>query len=153
MSLYLVRHAKAGTRAQWVGPDEVRPLTAKGRHQADLLAARYAGIPVSRVLSSPYLRCVQTVEPLARQARRTVEPLDSLAEGRPFAPVLELLALLPDHAVLCSHGDLIPDVIAALQRRGTVVEGPVDWRKGVTWVLERDGESVVCARSVAPPEV
>jgi len=153
MPLYLVRHAKAGGREQWVGPDDVRPLTTKGRRQAELLAARYAGVPVSRVLSSPYLRCVQTVEPLARQAGCPVEPLDSLAEGQPFARVLELLAVLPDHAVLCSHGDLIPDVIAALQRRHAVVEGPVDWRKGVTWVLERDGDSVVCAHSVAPPEV
>jgi len=153
MPLYLVRHAKAGSREQWVGPDDVRPLTTKGRHQAELLAARYAGVPVSRVLSSPYLRCIETVDPLARQAGRPVEPLAALAEGQPFAPVLELLAVLPDHAVMCSHGDLIPDVIAALQRRGTVVEGPIDWRKGVTWVFERDGESVVCARSVAPPEV
>lgn len=153
MPLYLVRHAKAGSREQWFGLDDVRPLTTKGRRQAELLAARYVEIPVSRVLSSPYLRCVQTVEPLARQARCSVEPLDSLAEGQPFEPVLDLLAVLPDYAVMCSHGDLIPDVIAALQRRGTVVEGPVDWRKGVTWILERDGESVVCARSVAPPEV
>ena len=151
MALYLVRHAKAGSRNHFDGPDDLRPLTAAGLAQAQALAARFAGVAVPRVLSSPYLRCVQTVEPIARQAGVVVEPTDALAEARPFAPVLHLLAGLPDGTVLCTHGDLLPDVLGALERRGTGVEGPIEMRKGVTWVLERVSDRVVSARAVSPP--
>jgi 8-oxo-dGTP diphosphatase len=101
--LYLVRHAKAGSRHHWEGPDEERPLTRAGRAQAEALATHLGGAPTERVLSSPYVRCVQTVEPLAAKVGTTVEITDALAEGRPFEPVLELLATLPDHSVLCTR--------------------------------------------------
>ncbi len=151
MPLYVVRHAKAGDRAAWTGPDEARPISKKGRRQADAIAAMLADEPVTRVLSSPYLRCIQTVEPLAAKRGLEVEVVDALAEGQPFEPVLDLLAALPDHAVLCSHGDLIPDTMHALARRGMVLDGEPDWRKGVTWVLERNGGHIVRARVIAPP--
>src|SRR3954451_24978933 len=111
MPLYLVRHAKAGSRSGWVGPDEKRPLSKGGREQADALARTLAEAPVSRVLSSPYVRCVETLTPLACKLGLVVEPNRALAEGRSVSGVLELLAALPDHAVACSHGDLIPAVI------------------------------------------
>ena len=150
MALYLVRHGKAGSRERFDGPDDQRPLTANGRAQADALAERFRDQPVPRVLSSPYVRCVQTVEPLARAAGVPVEPVDALAEGRPFEPVLELLASLADGCVLCTHGDVLPDVLAALERRGTAIEEPHDLRKGVTWVLERDPSGIRRAFAVAP---
>ena len=151
MALYLVRHAKAGSRTHFDGPDRLRPLTAAGQAQAEAIAARFVDGSVRRVLSSPYLRCVQTVEPVARQAGVAVEPTDALAEARPFAPVLDLLDLLPDGTVLCTHGDLLPDVLGALERRGTEIEGPIEMRKGVTWVLERAAGRVVSARALPPP--
>jgi 8-oxo-dGTP diphosphatase len=152
MSLFLVRHAKAGERSRWTGPDQARPLSGKGRAQADALARLLADRVRGRILSSPYLRCVQTVEPLARKVGLAVEPTDALAEGRPFEPVLALVAGVPDGSVLCSHGDLVPDVIEALRRRGATIAGAVDWRKGVTWVLDREGDAVVRAHALAPPE-
>jgi 8-oxo-dGTP diphosphatase len=151
--LYFVRHAKAGERSRWSGPDEERPLSKNGREQARGLAATLGQAPVTRILSSPYVRCVQTVEPLAEEVGVPVEADDSLAEGMPFEPVLKLLTVLPDHAVLCSHGDLIPDVVDALMRRGMRVVGEPDWRKGAHWVLERDAHGdVVSAHAVAPPQ-
>ncbi len=152
MPLFLVRHAKAGDRLRWDGPDRDRPLTGNGRAQAEALAERLSATgPIGRVLSSPYLRCVQTVAPVARTAGAAVEPCEALAEGQPFEPVLALLATVPDRSVLCSHGDVIPDVVEALQRRGTEVTGRPDWRKGVTWELEREHGTIVRARAVAPP--
>jgi 8-oxo-dGTP diphosphatase len=65
--------------------------------------------------------------------------------------VLDLLRVLPDGAVLCSHGDVIPDTIDALLRRGTVVAGQPDWRKGSTWILEREGGEIVRATAEPPP--
>ena len=54
--------------------------------------------------------------------------------------------------MLCSHGDVIPEVVQALVRRGMDVHGLADWRKASTWELERDGEGrLVRARAVPPP--
>lgn len=150
MPLYLVRHAKAGNRSKWVGPDQLRPLTKAGREQADRFAAELAEVAVPRILSSPYVRCVQTVEPLARKLGLEVEQVGALAEAGPFEPVLGLLAGLPDLSVLCSHGDLIPDTLSALLRRGMAVRGEPDFRKGSWWELHRDGEQIVLGVPRAP---
>jgi 8-oxo-dGTP diphosphatase len=114
------------------------------------VATRLSNEPVRRLLSSPYVRCVQTLEPLADKLGLEVETTDALTEGAPFEPVLDLLATLPDHSVLCSHGDLIPDVIEALLRRGTVLDGQPDWRKGATWVVTRDDGEVTRVRAEPP---
>jgi 8-oxo-dGTP diphosphatase len=151
MSIYLVRHARAGQREKWNGDDRLRPLTAEGRAQAQHLADRFSKIAVPRVLSSPYVRCVQTVEPLAAARGLDIETCDVLAEGNPFHPLIDLLLAVPDHTVLCSHGDLIPDTIAALYRRGMDISGQEEWRKGSTWVLQRDGDSFTSAVAWAPP--
>ncbi len=112
--LYLVRHAKAGTRYEWDGDDELRPLTKSGKRQAAAIARRLAKKDTTTLISSPYLRCVQTLEPLAHLQREPVHIDDRLAEGSGFPAVMELFAALPDGAVLCSHGDTIPEVIDAL---------------------------------------
>jgi 8-oxo-dGTP diphosphatase len=150
--LYLVRHAKAGSRDRWDGEDVARPLSSRGWAQANALAKAFVDVPVTRVLTSPYVRCRQTVEPLAAPHGVEIEEVAALAEEQPFAPVLELLAELPDHSVLCSHGDIVQDVIEALVRRGTTIVGEPDWRKGARWELARDGDHIVRARAVPPPE-
>ena len=152
MAIYLVRHAKAGQRNRWDGPDQQRPLSKAGRAQAEALAAWLVNQPVPRILSSPYTRCIQTVEPLGEKLDLKVEVTEVLSEATAFEPALELLATLPDHSVLCSHGDLIPDVMEALARRGTVIDGPADWRKGSTWVLTREEGTIGRAHAVPPPD-
>ena len=150
MALYLVRHAKAGQRSGWDGPDLLRPLTRPGRAQAQAMTAWLANEPVARLLSSPYTRCVQTLEPLADKLGLEVEVTEALSEGNPFEPVLDLLATLPEPSVLCSHGDLIPDTIEALLRRGMLLDSQPDWRKGSTWVLTREGGVITRAYAVPP---
>jgi 8-oxo-dGTP diphosphatase len=151
MPLYLIRHAKAGARSKWVGPDELRPLTKNGREQAEGFVELLGHEPVPRILSSPYVRCVQTVEPLARKLGLPVEAVGALAEAGPFEPVLGLLTGLPDHSVLCSHGDLIPDTLSALMRRGMVVDGEPDFRKGSWWILDREDAAIVRGVPCPPP--
>ena len=89
-------------------------------------------------MSSPFARCVQTLEPLAARVGLAVETEDALGEGADLAQVMKILMAVPDRTVLCSHGDVIPDVIGTLERRGMVIEGEPNWRKGSVWVLERD---------------
>jgi len=67
------------------------------------------------------------------------------------ALLLELLAEIEDGAVLCSHGDIIPDTIQALARRGMEVQSPPDWRKATVWVLKRKGERITKGKVWPPP--
>ena len=69
MPILLVRHAVAASRSKWDGDDRLRPLTKRGQRQALDLVSQLSEQPVHRVLSSPYLRCVDTVAPLARGRR------------------------------------------------------------------------------------
>ena len=152
--LYLVRHAKAGNKRDWKGDDRLRPLSHNGKRQAKALAARLAECDVTSFISSPYVRCIQTLQPTATAVGAEVTTDERLADGHSFTEVLELIATAKDGAVLCSHGEVIPETIAALQRRGCTLTSPPEWRKGSVWVLDRtsDGE-VVSASAWPPPDV
>lgn len=149
--LYLVRHAKAGSRSEWDGDDVTRPLTGKGRRQAIAIAEWLAPIASGTLVSSPFTRCVQTLEPLAKMRSVQVAVDNRLAEGRGFEGVIELLGGLPDGSALCSHGDVIPETIAALERRGCVIVGEPDWRKGSVWQLLRDEQGSIVEATAWPP--
>ena len=149
--IYLVRHAKAGERRTWTDDDDARPLSKHGWRQARAVSSRLAQKGASTIYSSPYVRCVQTVEPLAELIGTTITVEDRLAEERPFEPVLELLAEVDAGAVLCSHGDVIPATIDALVRRGMEVQSSVDWRKATVWVLRRKNGRVTKGKVWPPP--
>jgi 8-oxo-dGTP diphosphatase len=151
VTLYLVRHAKAGSRNGFDGDDVDRPLSTAGWRQANALAERLAGIGPTCLVSSPYVRCVQTLEPLAALTDLVIAVDDRLAEEQPFEGVLALLADLPDGAVLCSHGDVIPATIDALVRRGMQLRNEPDWRKASTWLLHRRHGDVHHATVWPPP--
>ena len=67
-TLLLVRHARAGDRSDWDGPDDLRPLDPRGREQARRLAEVLPLFRPDDLLSAPPVRCMETVEP-ARRAR------------------------------------------------------------------------------------
>jgi 8-oxo-(d)GTP phosphatase len=152
--LYLVRHAKAGSSHNFTGDDRLRPLSPAGQGQAKALAPLLVAAGVTKLISSPHLRCVQTLQPTAKAMGAAVETDDRLSEGRNYVGVLELLATVPDATALCSHGDVIQETIAALERRGCKIKSEPEWRKGSVWVLERgpDGE-IVGAEAWPPPDV
>ncbi|MGA0863715.1 MAG: SixA phosphatase family protein [Ilumatobacteraceae bacterium] len=141
MAVLLVRHAKAGDRSRWSGDDQERPLSAPGREQAEALVAAIGHTP-TLLVSSPYRRCIETLEPLGHAHGLLVGTDERLAEDGDLEPALELLAAIPDGAVLCSHGDMIPMVIDALIRRGLELTNAVPAvKKGSWFALERDGVS------------
>ena len=71
--IYLVRHAHAGQKQTWSGPDSRQPLSSHGQQEAAGLLIQLHQEPITRIISSPALRCQQTVWPLARQRRLAVE--------------------------------------------------------------------------------
>ena len=147
----LVRHAKAGDRDTWTEDDALRPLTKKGRVQAEKLVALLADLEVDRVLSSPSVRCVQSVRPLALARRVGVEERPELAEGASATSALELLHSTGGAVAACSHGDVIPAIVTELAAGGVDLQGPTAWKKGSTWLLERDGGMFTTARYLPPP--
>ncbi|MEY2476681.1 MAG: 8-oxo-(d)GTP phosphatase [Actinomycetota bacterium] len=153
MPLLFVRHAVAADRHDWMADDEHRPLRKRGRRQAEALVPILAGFDVERVLSSPFVRCVETVIPLAAARGCPVEETTDLAERSTHDAVALVRSLAGRNAVLCSHGDVIPRVLEHL-----VVHDGLDlghdprWAKASTWVLEDDGERVVKAFYLEPPD-
>ncbi len=132
MAVLLVRHAEAGDRDRWEGPDDERPVSAEGRQQAEALTGTLAAYEITRVLSSPYLRCMQTVEPLAAARRLPVEGSDDLAEGSGPVALRRVRSLLEGtgDTVMCTHGDVVEEVLDRL-----AVRRSEETEKGATWVL------------------
>ena len=151
MTIYVVRHAKAGRRSDWNGEDVLRPLSQRGWNQATLLAERLAPLAPTALLSSPSVRCRQTLEPLAELVGLSIHNDDALREETTLDDVLELLDRIPDGTVCSSHGDVIPEVIGALNRRGMRVDCEPDWRKASVWLLERDDSGFARATVWSPP--
>ena len=109
-----------------------------GGPKPSALADRLEREDVSALVSSPSLRCVQTLEPLADRLGLKIEIDQRLAEDSPLKAALAAASEAPDRAVLCSHGDVIPELIEALVRRGMEMTTPRDWRKATLWVLDGD---------------
>ena len=151
MTLYVVRHGKAGSRSAWTEPDDLRPLTKPGRRQAEAIADMLADDGIERILSSPYVRCRQSVEPFAERLRLPVDLSDALGEGALRAEVLALLDKIGDDAaVLCTHGDVVGEILEHCERHRVKVDTRL-LAKGSVWVLETEAGAIVDARYVPPP--
>jgi 8-oxo-dGTP diphosphatase len=146
VTVFLVRHAHAISRRAWDGEDDLRPLSAKGVRQARGLVKQHGAEPISRILSSPAVRCVDSVIPLAEALGVAVVPTPDLLEGAPTEQAVALtdeVAAQAGDSVLCTHGDLVPEVLRVLAARGATLTGGQRWAKGSTWVLRwEDGRGV-----------
>ncbi|SDJ28117.1 8-oxo-dGTP diphosphatase [Frankineae bacterium MT45] len=135
----LVRHAKAGKRAAWNGPDELRPLEQAGRAQARRLAAFGSCFAPDRLISADRTRCEQTVVPLAKATGLRIELSDEFTdEGYFDSPKESMKALLElgnsgTTSVVCSQGGAIPGLLADLALRNE--PDSLTTRKGAAWVL------------------
>ena len=145
MRIYVVRHADAGSRREWTEPDHLRPLSAKGWERANELATALDGHGLIRLLSSPSLRCTQTLGPLAAKLGLDVEEHDALAEGATLQAGIDLVEALVaarSPVALCSHGDVIPELLGGLERRGAVLDPSGKYPKGSVWVLSADDGTI-----------
>ena len=150
--LYLVRHAKAEDRESWTEPDELRPLTEEGFLQAEGLVDRLQGLPIERVMSSPAVRCRETVDLLARTRGLPLELEESLAEGTSGDRVMALLSEVATRpTVLCTHGDVIEHALSELATEGVIEGRNLKLKKGSTWILEAERRRIIRARYVPPP--
>jgi 8-oxo-dGTP diphosphatase len=159
---YLVRHANAVSRRVWTAPDVARPLTETGLHQAaalaSLLNARRDGAErLGAVLTSPALRCRQTVEPTAALSALELDERSTLMEGSDPLDALELVidevarAAAGSAVVACTHGDVLDGILETFAPSGIEIDGPLEAPKAVTWELIVAGGTLRTARYFAPP--
>ena len=78
LSLILTRHGQAASADVMLGGQLDVPLTPQGRHEAEALAQRLAGVRIDRIISSPMLRALETAQTVA--TGRPVEVDERLRE-------------------------------------------------------------------------
>jgi phosphohistidine phosphatase SixA len=155
--VHLIRHADARSRDGWLGDDRLRPLTAYGEAQGALLGHELAEHSIVRLVSSPALRCIETLAPLSDHLGHATEPIEVLGEGHDAADALEALlavtADLPDRAELaaCSHGDVIPELIDVLIESGVELEGGRTTPKAVRFAIHVEDGKVTRVVRHPPP--
>ncbi|OLT14241.1 hypothetical protein BJF78_19790 [Pseudonocardia sp. CNS-139] len=152
--IVLVRHARAGSRNQWDGDDDLRPLSGSGQEQAQQLGRLLALFGPERIVTAPPLRCRQTVEPLAEALGLPIaeeplvgehtywlEPQDALARTQEIAGK-------PGVTTVSSQGGVIPDLVGMLVESAELAgvdQDDIQSRKASTWLLTF-GPDATCAR-------
>ncbi|MBA2427582.1 MAG: NUDIX hydrolase [Actinobacteria bacterium] len=155
-TLLLVRHASAGSRSKWKADDRLRPLDDLGLKQAAGLCRLLAPLGIQELISADYVRCVQTLEPLARLVGLPIEPEPLFSEtgwpGREREAIALLRALGKSRAVtaVCSQGNVIPDVLTALVGKAGERHAETKTKKGSVWVLSFD-DGAASAEYIPPP--
>jgi phosphohistidine phosphatase len=158
IEFYLVRHAHAGDPARWTGDDARRPLSAKGRLQADRLARHLAalGLDVGVIVSSPKVRARETADPIAAALGMSVRIDDRLAGGLTVRALNGVLtdAGDPPAAMVVGHDPDFSELLAELSgaahlpmRKGALarLDGPRPLRAGgctLRWLLPPDALDV-----------
>lgn len=139
MRLIVVRHGTAKAKGSWKGSDDDRPLTTTGLEQAEAISRRLHRYRPARIVSSPSLRCRQTIEPLATTSGVQIELTKALATDGGRAGIdlaLEVVASNVSTAVLCTHRELIVDILPKLaHQHGVSISHRLPGAKGGSWTL------------------
>jgi 8-oxo-dGTP diphosphatase len=151
MPVVLIRHADAGNRQEWSGDDRLRPLSSDGRRQGQRLGKTLRAWSPHRLFSSPYVRCLETVDPLARALGLEIEVTDALAEGAGPEALALVRSLANDEVALCTHGDVLTETLIALADEDRLYLGPRPAQaKGSAWVLEAEEGTFINATYLGP---
>ncbi len=151
--LILLRHAKALGKHSWMHPDIARPLEDSGHAEAAAAAQLLACFaPRPQLVSSPAVRCLDTLAPLAERTGEPVReepalyihnPSSRTQPGDPgtsMAGIVRAAIASGAPTVVCAHRENIPVLAAAaLAALDRVAELPPDWDSSLPtsgfWVL------------------
>jgi 8-oxo-dGTP pyrophosphatase MutT (NUDIX family) len=147
--LIILRHGSAGEKGDWPGEDALRPLEARGRVEADELTGLLSAFGPLQVITSATARCVSTVLPYALRtgARLTTEPALTMNADIPDLAVAHkvMLDLVADRtpAVICTHGEIVADLITTLCREfGEKAPEDPTLRKSSFWVVHLSDDKI-----------
>lgn len=119
-AIIAVRHGKTVAPASWDGPDATRPLLHRGLEQAASIAPAIAAFGPEKLISSTAARCLATLAPLSELTGLPVSSTaaisqDAHARGEAnVRKVVQRRLAKRKSAALCSHGPVLPDIIAEL---------------------------------------
>jgi 8-oxo-dGTP diphosphatase len=122
IAIIALRHGKATPHENWDGPDATRPLLQRGIDQSMSIALGIAAYRPVTLLSSPAVRCLQTIAPTARVTGLEVKEKVAISQDAyrsDAAAVSKVIAKRLSKAVttvLCSHGPVLPQIIEAVAR-------------------------------------
>ncbi|MFJ4222654.1 NUDIX domain-containing protein [Microbacterium sp. NPDC089695] len=115
-----LRHAKALPRSEWDGADAARPLTGRGRRQAESIVGPLRAFGVRKIVTSDAVRCVQTVKPLAKALDRKPVKTERISQDAWEDGVSDLRTVVGRRvrsgtpAVVCSHGPVLPGILSEI---------------------------------------
>jgi 8-oxo-dGTP diphosphatase len=115
-----LRHAKAVAREDWEGADTDRPLSGRGRKQANAIVGPLLAFGARRLVSSPAVRCVKTVKPLSVALGRRIEKTELISQDAWDEGTSDTRRVIGQRvrarraAVLCSHGPVLPEILSEL---------------------------------------
>jgi 8-oxo-(d)GTP phosphatase len=157
-TVLLVRHGTAGERSKWTGDDRLRPLDERGRIQAEGLVRILSRFEVREIFSADFVRCVETVQPLADSVGLSIKEEPLLSElGYPgnedeAIAMMRHLGSADAATVACTQGDVIPDLLGRMAAEDHVdLPQSLLYKKGSTWVLSFDGDRLFGADYIPPP--
>lgn len=126
-TLLVARHTRAMKRSAWKngkGPEHNRPLTPIGEKHAKELNRLLAAYGVTRIVSSPWERCVATVHPYAKALGVDIETHDELTEAaheqkpKPVYRLIDRLLRKNEAPVaVCAHRPTLPTIVKAFEDR------------------------------------
>lgn len=153
----VVRHSKAMDRKNWSGRDQARPITARGRKQAQRLIPLFEAFGVAALASSTSTRCMQTLAPYAKEHRLDVHGWqvlsEEIGEHNPAAVRHLIHRLAVESAAeavplaVCGHRPVLPDMLTSLG-----VE-PRPMQTGAAIITHLDGAGRLVAHEYVRPRV
>lgn len=124
-ALIIIRHAKATPRGEWDGAEAKRPLLPEGKAQAKRLVSILNAYSPKRLVTSPWSRCDETIEPFAKVYKRKIiyrsqlTELSSVLSPRKTINAVESLFDSTKSALICSHRPALPTITKTLASRAT----------------------------------
>jgi len=133
-AIIALRHGKAVSPSDWDGPDSTRPLMQRGADQAASVAPGVAAYRPRRLVTSTAARCVATIAPTARLTGREAKEVVGLSQDAHEDGVSTVDEIVRKRlakkktAVLCSHGPVLPGILAAVGRETSTPDDGSLWR-------------------------
>ncbi len=118
--IIVLRHAKAQSRDGWKKADAARPLTARGKREAAGAVGPLRAFGPRAIVSSPAVRCVKTVKPLADAIGGKIELSDAVSQDAWEAGTSDVRGVVGRlvrsgrPTVLCSHRPVLPGILTEL---------------------------------------
>jgi 8-oxo-dGTP diphosphatase len=142
-TLIIVRHTKALERGDWDDDDSKRTLDERGLTQSEKLIQHLEPFGIGEIYSSDYIRCVQTVTPLAQSRGLKITEIPNLNEANfdfdPERAISFANAVKQDekNILICSHNPVIPTMLRGILNTKLKNKDLIKLEPGDAWIVHR----------------